>query len=164
LPHSISIDEDHSALGAPRNDADAAASLVCDRFFLGGATDVRGFQYRGIGPRALGDALGGDVYAALGLHLYAPLPFKKWRDAVGNAVKTHFFVTAGSVISSPATSPTYAHLLYRGADALAASTGAGITVLTGAFQLEFNFCYPFKMGQTDRAQKGPQFGVGLTFL
>lgn len=66
-----------------------------DRFFLGGATDVRGFAHRGIGPREKDDAMGGDCFYALAAHLYTPLPIKALRDAAG-AVRCHLFANAGS--------------------------------------------------------------------
>lgn len=58
---------------------------ISDRFFLGGPMNVRGFNHKGIGPRASpldggvaqGDALGGDVSyngtAALGFPVPLPL-------------------------------------------------------------------------------------------
>jgi len=58
---------------------------ISDRFFLGGPMNVRGFNHKGIGPRASpldggvaqGDALGGDVSyngtASLGFPLPLPL-------------------------------------------------------------------------------------------
>ena len=44
--------------------------------FPGGPLSVRGFDLRGIGPSSDGNSLGGSLYWASGLHLYAPLPFK----------------------------------------------------------------------------------------
>lgn len=35
--------------------------FMCDQFYLGGPQTIRGFQMRGIGPRADGNALGSDV-------------------------------------------------------------------------------------------------------
>ena len=58
-----------------------------DRFFLGGPTSLRGFQERGVGPRApiravsgaspYGDALGGDVSALASVALQLPLPSRR---------------------------------------------------------------------------------------
>ena len=143
-----------------------SSSLVCDRYVLGGPGEVRGFQYAGLGPRAHTDALGGDLFLAAALHLYSPLPFHKWRQMAGNAVKTHFFVTGGSLIASPsASSPsTWLHLASRLSSSLGASCGAGLTIATGPFNIEINFCYPFKFSATDIKQTGPQISVGLRFL
>ena len=57
-------------------------SQICDRFFVGGPSSLRGFEYKGIGPRAPadqggasgGDALGGDMFYTLGATLAFPFP------------------------------------------------------------------------------------------
>merc|ERR1712215_402501 len=43
---------------------------ISDHFFLGGPLNIRGFDTRGIGPSSDGNALGGTLYWASGLHLY----------------------------------------------------------------------------------------------
>ena len=138
-------------------------SLISDRFFLGGATDVRGFRYRGIGPRAGQDALGGDVYCAAGVHLHAPLPFAKWQRAVGNAVTTHVFGTCGSVVEQVdvASLPQLPGRLYG---ALAASVGAGVVINAGAFKMEVNVVCPVRWTAADQPVRGLQFGAGVQFL
>lgn len=55
---------------------DVFGTELADHFFLGGPTSLRGFRQRGVGPHAEGQATGGRVYWAAGLHLYAPLPFQ----------------------------------------------------------------------------------------
>lgn len=44
-----------------------------------------------------GNALGGDVYWASGLHLYTPLPFRPGKGGFGDFFRSHFFVNAGNV-------------------------------------------------------------------
>ena len=68
---------------------------ISDRFFLGGPMNVRGFNHKGIGPRASpldggvvqGDALGGDVSyrgtASIGFP--APLPLFAVRDELAGS-------------------------------------------------------------------------------
>merc|ERR1712243_285242 len=65
--------------------------------FLGGPLSVRGFDLRGIGPSSDGNSLGGSLYWASGLHMYAPLPFKPGKGGIGDLFKTHMFLTAGNV-------------------------------------------------------------------
>ena len=61
-----------------------------DRFQLGGPLDVRMFKQSGLGPRDGSNALGGDLFWAVGLSVISDLPRKpQW------PVKTHVFVNAG---------------------------------------------------------------------
>eukprot|EP00091_Calanus_sinicus_P010550 TRINITY_DN24453_c0_g1_i1.p1 TRINITY_DN24453_c0_g1~~TRINITY_DN24453_c0_g1_i1.p1 ORF type:complete len:180 (-),score=41.16 TRINITY_DN24453_c0_g1_i1:96-635(-) len=64
---------------------------ISDHFFLGGPLNVRGFDSRGIGPSSDGNALGGTLYWASGLHLYAPLPFRPGRGGLGDLFRSHVF-------------------------------------------------------------------------
>ena len=41
------------------------------------------------------DALGGDLFWSLGLHLYSPLPFRP--AGLAERFRTHFFGTAGNL-------------------------------------------------------------------
>ncbi|OMH79940.1 SAM50-like protein [Zancudomyces culisetae] len=47
---------------------------ISDRFFLGGSTSLRGYQYRGVGPMDHKDSLGGNIFGALSLTLLGPVP------------------------------------------------------------------------------------------
>ncbi|RQM26610.1 hypothetical protein B5M09_002373 [Aphanomyces astaci] len=55
---------------------------ISDRFFLGGPLSLRGFNHKGVGPRAnpddggvkTGDALGGEVFYSVGASLGFPFP------------------------------------------------------------------------------------------
>ncbi|RHY17324.1 hypothetical protein DYB25_002149 [Aphanomyces astaci] len=55
---------------------------ISDRFFLGGPLSLRGFNHKGVGPRAnpddggvkSGDALGGEVFYSVGASLGFPFP------------------------------------------------------------------------------------------
>ncbi len=73
-------------------------SKINDRFLLGGSTTVRGFQMWGLGPRRGGYSLGGDIYWALGLHLYHPLPYMGNRGLF-QRIRLHAFSTAGNLIN-----------------------------------------------------------------
>jgi len=67
------------------------------RFYLGGATTVRGFGMWGVGPRDSGYSLGGEAYWAAGLHFYHPLPFLQ--GEINDYLKTHLFLTTGNLFS-----------------------------------------------------------------
>lgn len=135
-----------------------------DRFFLGGVNDVRGFRYHGIGPRDKGDALGGDAYWAFGANLYTPLPFKSWRERTNDNLLVHFFANAGACVDVKESSPAlsgYGDLL---ASNTAVAVGLGLTAKMANIQLELNYCFPIKVGISDRPISGLQFGGGFSFL
>jgi len=134
-----------------------------DRFFLGGATDVRGFAHRGIGPREGEDAMGGDCFYAAAAHLYTPLPVKALRDAAG-AVRCHFFANAGgcAAIQPDASSTTRTRALV---DGTAVAAGAGLAVrLAETVDIELNYCVPLRFGVSDRPWEGVQFGISFGVL
>ena len=87
---------------------------------------------------------------------------QKWQQMFGEAIKTHFFATAGSVLS---TVPTGAAAITRALKSnLAASCGMGVAVAAAAFTIELNVCYPLQYGAQDQPVKGMQFGAGINFL
>ncbi len=140
-----------------------AQSFIQDRFFLGGATDVRGFTYRGIGPRSRNDALGGDFFWGLGLHLNTPLPIRSWRDAAGTSASTHFFLTAGSIVKH-GRGFDLRSMLADSTKSVAATAGVGLSFMTGGITLELNLVYPFSYANSDVRTQNVQFGVGMQYL
>lgn len=72
---------------------------ISDRFFLGGPMSVRGFNHKGIGPRAspmdggvaAGDSLGGDVsyHGAASVGFPCPLPLLAVRDGSSKRVEVY---------------------------------------------------------------------------
>jgi len=137
---------------------------ICDRFFLGGTSDVRGFQFRGIGPQAKGDALGGDAFWAMGAHLYAPLPYAPWRKRVGDNIKLHFFANGGANTEIGVEGKPNGAVLDLLKRSTVAAVGAGITAKMAGAQLEFNYCIPVLTGKSGIAAPGFQFGAGFEFL
>ena len=71
--------------------------LYLCRFFLGGATTLRGFGMWGVGPQDSGYSLGGEMYWAAGLHLYHPLPFI--HGHINRFLKLHAFLTTGKLFN-----------------------------------------------------------------
>lgn len=133
-----------------------------DRFFLGGVNDVRGFQHRGIGPRAKEDALGGDAFWAVGANLYTPLPFESWREKCGENLQCHLFANAGACVATGAA--VGSSVLERLSQNTAVSLGLGLTAKMQNIQLELNYCFPVEFGPEDRPTPGLQFGAGFSFL
>jgi outer membrane protein insertion porin family len=64
---------------------------VFERFFAGGARSIRGFEYRGVGPRMSGYPTGGELLFLANAEYGFPLHRE--------AIRGHFFVDAGGVWS-----------------------------------------------------------------
>jgi len=137
---------------------------ICDHFFLGGPLNVRGFDNRGAGPNSEGCALGGSMYWASGLHMFAPLPFRPGRGGFGDLFKTHMFVTAGNV-GNFGLSGDWRKDLDTVTQNFRLSYGLGLALkLGGVARIELNYCVPVKASRGDRPAPGMQFGVGVNFL
>ncbi len=68
-------------------------SPIFEHFFAGGATDVRGFDYRGLGPHDYNEPLGGEFLATGGLQYEFPLQ--------GEILRGVLFYDAGTVLDNP---------------------------------------------------------------
>ncbi|XP_022083586.1 sorting and assembly machinery component 50 homolog A-like isoform X2 [Acanthaster planci] len=138
---------------------------INDRFFLGGATSVRGFNFRGLGPHADGDAVGGEAYWAAGLHLFTPLPFMPGRGGLGDLFRTHMFVNAGNLCNLDLEEQNVQQHLERLRDNFRWSYGAGIVLRLGRIaRFELNYVIPRTALHSDSINAGLQFGVGVSFL
>lgn len=137
---------------------------ISDHFFLGGPLNIRGFDSRGVGPHQEGNALGGTMYWASGLHLYGPLPFRPGKGGLGDLFRTHAFLTAGNV-GSFWLSGNLQRDVERITQDFRLSYGLGLALkLGGVARIELNYCVPVKACRGDRAAPGLQFGVGVNFL
>jgi len=137
---------------------------IADHFYLGGPLNVRGFDTRGAGPSSEGCALGGTMYWATGLHLYAPLPFRPGRGGLGDLFKTHMFLTAGNV-GNFGLSGNWRRDFEQVTQDFRLSYGLGLALkLGGVARIELNYCVPVKASRGDRPAPGLQFGVGVNFL
>ena len=107
----------------------------------------------GIGPHNNKSALGANTYWAGGLHAYLPLPFK---NALKECLRIHGFVNAGNITDVL----NYDQLLTN----VRLSTGVGLVMsFGGRVRLEVNYCLPLQSQPDDKAQKGLQFGVGVSY-
>ena len=154
-------------------------SRINDRFFLGGATDVRGFRENGLGPRDGDDAVGGDLYVAGGASLFVPLP----RLGADSPFRFQAFVNGGRLVGLQGIGG-------EGAGAGAEAGGGGVSVKQSVVdaireigdgypsiaagvglvyahpvaRFELNFALPLVRRAEEKGRKGLQFGVGVDFL
>ncbi|KNC77357.1 hypothetical protein SARC_10184 [Sphaeroforma arctica JP610] len=140
----------------------SAATSISDRYFLGGAMSMRGFNMAGIGPRDRNDSLGGDAFWATGIQIRSPIPLLQ--KSTGDTLQLHSFFNAGSLANFSSDS-AHRGLFQRLKDSpLRASTGVGLILQMGPARLEFNYCLPVMYAATDLQKRGFQLGVGLNFL
>ncbi|CAL1594833.1 unnamed protein product [Knipowitschia caucasica] len=137
---------------------------ICDRFYLGGPTSVRGFSRNSMGPQSGGDYLGGEAFWAGGLHLFSPLPFAHRKRGFMDLFRTHFFLNAGNLCNLNYGEGPTAHL-QRLAECVRWSYGLGLVLRLGNIaRLELNYCVPMGVQSGDRICDGVQFGAGIRFL
>ena len=105
-----------SSSSSPASAATAVKSLFPDRYHLGGPTSVRHFRLNSLGPKDVGDHLGGDAYYALGASLLPPFRVPAlWRNGATRAtegswwnnenLKGHVWLNAGKLIGTGTRSP-----------------------------------------------------------
>ncbi|KAJ2801676.1 hypothetical protein H4S07_004871 [Coemansia furcata] len=126
---------------------------LADRFFLGGAHSVRGFEYRGIGPRDGSDSVGGDAFYAVGLSLLTPLPHV-------DALRGHVWANAGQCALLGAN----AGQLARFVTSPSAAVGVGLVYRHSMVRAEVSWCVPVAAAHGDRLRAGVQFGLEFQFL
>jgi len=148
------------------DDTPARPSRINDRFFLGGATDIRGFRENGLGPRDGNDAVGGDVYLAGGASLFFPLP----RLGVDSPFRFHAFVNGGRLVTlqrpvaTNNTNPLLTAVKEVGIGLPSIAAGVGLVYAHPVARFELNFALPVVKREGERARKGLQFGIGINFL
>lgn len=137
---------------------------IMDRFFIGGPLTLRGFSFKGVGPRVEGCSLGGDVYWSSGIHLYTPLPFRPSHNGFCQHFRTHLFLNAGN-LASYNSELSWRDNASRLVSDTRVSTGFGVVLrMGGVARLELNYCIPLKAQATDSISPGLQIGVGVNFL
>ncbi|XP_015510804.2 sorting and assembly machinery component 50 homolog B isoform X1 [Neodiprion lecontei] len=138
---------------------------ICDNFFLGGPLNLRGFDMRGCGPRCEGNSIGGDVYWALALHLYTPLPFRPGRNSFGDLFRLHGFINGGNLTNcSFKFDRDLTENLKIFTNNVRCTTGAGIAMKLGnVARVELNLIMPLLFVRSDVLQQF-QLGIGLQYL
>ncbi|KAJ2775879.1 hypothetical protein IWQ57_000036 [Coemansia nantahalensis] len=153
-------------------DGPRGRSSLADRFFLGGLTTVRGFEYRGIGPRDRNDSIGGDVFYAVGASLLTPLPY-----VTTDALKGHLWANAGQLAllddrgllrtprdSSGGRTRGLADEIRRFFMQPSVAVGVGLVYRQSIVRVELSCGLPLVAATTDRPKAGLQFGLGVQFL
>ncbi|KAG0149607.1 hypothetical protein CROQUDRAFT_653430 [Cronartium quercuum f. sp. fusiforme G11] len=119
-----------------------------DRFRLGGPTSVRMFHLNSLGPKDGNDYLGGQIFWAGGLSLWAPLPGKpNW------PLRVHGFLNAGRLTN------TWSNV---GASSIA--VGLGLAGQLQGVRIEANIGVPISVHEGDGSRRGLQVGLGIGFL
>lgn len=166
---------------------------VIDRFFLGGANSLRGFEVRGVGPRDADDAVGGDVYYAGCAMASIPLPPTSVLSQLFNA-RLHIFATAGDLmdgaragelarsvkniavpqanatVGSTDAQPTSGKIMdrVRGTGnefwkSMRVAVGLGMALDTAVGRVELNFSRVLRSAKQDLGVTGFQFGISEEF-
>eukprot|EP00160_Parvularia_atlantis_P020554 Unigene8571_Nuclearia_a/m.26251 Unigene8571_Nuclearia_a/g.26251 ORF Unigene8571_Nuclearia_a/g.26251 Unigene8571_Nuclearia_a/m.26251 type:complete len:255 (+) Unigene8571_Nuclearia_a:692-1456(+) len=107
------------------------------------------------------DALGGELYWAAGLSVFAPVPVPTlWNQSL---LRLHGFVNAGNLARLHRDTP-WQQGLQAVAGAADVTAGAGIVLNIQGARVELNYCFPLHGPHADRKDRGGQLGVGLSFL
>ncbi|KAG5520261.1 hypothetical protein PMAC_001340 [Pneumocystis sp. 'macacae'] len=136
---------------------DKKDTKINDRFYLGGATNIRGFYYNGLGPHDGNDAVGGDIYVASSTSVITSIPkLKHWPLKFQTFVNTSSLLLLNQgnfkdIISELICKPSIA-------------AGIGLIYCHTIARLELNFCLPIATRMSDRARKGIQLGLGVQFM
>jgi len=131
---------------------------VFDQFTLS-ASELRGFESSGIGPRATstGDALGGTTYFTASAEASFPLPLVPRDSGFRGAI----FADAGTLYGNKVT--TVAGDALKGTDmSLRASVGASIIWASPFGPLRFDYAVPIKKESFDEVQRF-KFGIATQF-
>ena len=121
---------------------------IFERYFAGGSEDLRGFEYRGVGPHFDDTPLGGELVVVGGTEYSFPL--------VGDVFRGALFYDAGTVVSRPSD---------FGVDDLRHSVGFGFRmVIPPPFnaQVSIDFGIPVKDEPEDDTQL-VSFSIGRGF-
>ncbi|BES91824.1 Sorting and assembly machinery [Nesidiocoris tenuis] len=133
---------------------------VADNFFLGGPLDIRGFNFRSLGPQNDGNFVGGSTYYAASLHIFSPLPFRPGEGGFGDYFRSHLWINAGNCGDFTSDKGGDNHL-----ETIRVAAGIGIAFKLGnVARTEINYCFPLKFLSGDGKVSGIQFGVGMNFL
>ncbi|QSL64644.1 hypothetical protein MERGE_001946 [Pneumocystis wakefieldiae] len=136
---------------------DKKGTKINDRFYLGGATNVRGFYYNGLGPRDGNDTIGGDIYLASNISLITPIPsLKHW------PLKFQAFMNTSSLLLL--NKEYLKESIYELVCKPSIAVGVGLVYCHAIARIELNFCLPIATRISDRARKGIQLGLGVQFM
>ncbi|KAI8098910.1 surface antigen-domain-containing protein [Halteromyces radiatus] len=131
---------------------------LSDRLYLGGPLSLRGFKSGGIGARNGNDALGGNVYWAVGASMISTIP-----GSAHLPIKLHAFANAGNMSQwqrGEEMNKTIEDLSREPR----VSIGLGLIFHHEVARIETNFTIPLRFRTGDVIDSGFGFGVGINFL
>ena len=134
-------------LGTGNSFGDSSDVPVYDRFYAGGLGTVRGYGYRRVGPKANGNAIGGDTLAVTSLEYTFPVPKV-------DLLKGAFFIDAGQV------DPDFFRL---GFSDFAVSVGPGVKVKTPLGPVVFYYGLPVFNKDTENENGRFEFSLSRGF-
>ena len=140
--------EVRGSLGLADAYGDSEELPIYERFYAGGATTIRGYEQRAVGPRdpASSDAIGGEAMVLGGLELTFPV-FK-------NIIKGALFYDLGNVWATAGD-------MFD--DDLKHGMGAGVRVKTPIGPLKLDYGYPLTDNYDDKKEGHFYFSVSYGF-
>ncbi len=134
-----------------------ARSFISDRFFLGGVNSFRGFDEKGVRPRAGRDAAGGDLLYSGALHVSYPL-----QDFSFGTLRGHAFTQLGSLAPWQPGRGLGANL-HQLVQQQRAAVGFGLFLRTQlGLGLQLCYTHPLQTAPVDITRQ-VQFGIYLDF-
>lgn len=127
---------------------------LCDRFFLGGATSLRGFGHNMVGPLIQNHNFGGELFASGHIGLTTLLP-----NPIPPSIRLHIFANAGNAVLRAGPVESVQDLWKT----MRASVGAGLVFLTPIGQIQMNACFPVCKQADDKIHKF-QLGIALDVI
>ena len=123
---------------------------VTDKFYCGGPGSVRGFFADGIGR-----PMGGLMHWGAGLSLPRKLPFSPHIWGLGQFMRLHHFVNAGSLGNCREDLAREPRV----------SVGSGVIInVANTMRMEINYALPLRHSPNDVLNHGLQFGIGVNFM
>ncbi len=134
-------------LGTAKEYAGSDEVPIFDRFYAGGLGSVRGFQYRRVGPKEAGDAIGGQSITLGSVEYTIPIPHL-------DAFKSSFFIDAANVDPDS----------YRvGFGDFSISAGPGLKIKTPLGPVAFYYGYPIANRDTKNRNGRFEFSLSRGF-
>lgn len=154
--------------GAKKSAVRARPSHLLDRYYLGGARNMRGFDTKGIAPRALpqrggvpfGDALGGDFSAWAAVVASAPVPYPSLAKM---GVRATASLRAGNVLRHAPTVDDLASEDFgaKFLEDLRTSASVGLAMpVGGPMHIEASYSVPLTFSTSDQGEAF-QFSLGI---
>lgn len=140
---------------------------ICDRFYLGGPLNLRGFKLHGVGPSVRDHPLGGLSYLSAGIHLYSILPYTSPETTINQFIRPHVFFNSGTIGDirelRNTTRQNFKTEIVRFRDSFRHSCGFGLVMYLMSLRLEVNYCFPLVYKNGDLISQGLQWGFGLHY-